>query len=1177
MGTCASCGTELPEGARFCFECGHAVTPRACPSCGAPAERGRFCMSCGASLTEVASTSASSLPPTDAPPTGPVAERRLTSVLFGDLVGFTPLSENRDPEEVRELLSRYFDGCRAVIARYGGTVEKFIGDAVMAVWGVPTAHEDDAERAVRAGLDLLEWVTALGLELGAELALRVGIVTGEVAVNVGAVAEGMVAGDAVNTAARVQSAAEPGQLWVDDTTRSLTTERIAFADVGTHALKGKAEPVQLWHALGSAPVSSTGVRMDGLAAPLIGRTRELRLVKELFHATEESRRPRLLVVDGEAGVGKSRLVAEFERYIETLATTVMWHRGRCLSYGEGVAFWALTEAVRTRLGLSEADSGAVVAEQLDRGLEELVPDADERGWLRPRLAPLVGLSARTEFAASDLFTAWTTFFERIAQHAGLSVVLVIDDAHHADAGLRDFVDHLLGTAQEAILVVALARPELLQQHPAWGGRRCTVIHVEPLVPAEMSELVDELIDGLEPATREALVERAEGIPLFAIETVRALIDRDLVVAQNGRYVPRDGRPPDLSQIGAPASLQALVAARLDALSSGERRIVSDASVLGASFTREGLMALGASEPDLDSALESLQRKEIITVQRDRFSAERGQLRFLQAVVRQVAYATLSRRDRRSRHLAAAEHLTLLVERGHDLAAVVAQHLLDAVDASPEADDAVLLARAVALLERAAARARTLGVPTEALRHLQAALGRVTDPDVQGRLHTTAAEVAYIAGDYELAAEHAEQAVTLLDDVGDPIGAGVAAGAWGRALAVIGRSDEVLDIVEPRWQALQGVPGANLALIRLAVPLASAIYDQRHDADRASLIVDRRVLLAEGLGDPLEMANAAVNLGSRYQIVGGPRMAKLLYQESIRLGREHDLPVPWSNALLNLGTLEMSRDVEAARAHILEARELSERCGFHQMAEYAAGNYLTVLVVVGELSEAAALSDGYEFKTPQLAWGKYYIDRILAELLGQPEPDAAEPAAPSAAWSEMIKGQVRIMQMMREEQRDGLADEVRRTMVELQHAMGIDDDFMHFWPPLVRAALWLGDVDLAEHCMAPLNDATVGLISEAVAAHQLNLRGLVAAARGDDPVTVELDLRGAAAAFDVFGSATWAAQAVEDLAHWLVSQGRSEEARAELAAALQRYESIGAAGRVSRLVSWSAEHLAHAKA
>ena len=314
----------------------------------------------------------------------PVAERRVTSVLFGDLVGFTTLSESRDAEDVRDLLSRYFDLCRTVIGRYGGTVEKFIGDAVMAVWGVPTAHEDDAERAVRAGLEIVESVAAMGADLQSpNLAMRVGVVTGEVAVTLGATGQGMVAGDAVNTASRVQSAATPGRVWVDDTTRSLSSAAITFTDVGAHTLKGKAEPVPLWEAGVVIAAVGGGQRFDGLEAPLTGRDRELRLVKELFHAAEEAGRPRLVVLDGEPGVGKSRLAWEFEKYIDGLSAATWWHRGRCLAYGDGVAFWALAEAVRARLGLVEGDVGPVVAERLDATLERLVVEAVERDVAAP--------------------------------------------------------------------------------------------------------------------------------------------------------------------------------------------------------------------------------------------------------------------------------------------------------------------------------------------------------------------------------------------------------------------------------------------------------------------------------------------------------------------------------------------------------------------------------------------------------------------------------------------------------------------------------------------------------------------------------------------------------------------------------------------------------------------------
>jgi hypothetical protein len=368
-----------------------------------------------------------------------------------------------------------------------------------------------------------------------------------------------------------------------------------------------------------------------------------------------------------------------------------------------VTFWALAEAIRARLGLVESDSGEVVEERLDETLGQFVLDGGERDWLRPRLAALVGAGPAGAFAREDLFTAWTTFLERVG--GGSPVVLVVDDAQYADDGLLDFIDHLLATARSAIFVLALARPELLAHRADLGGRRATVVRLDPLDDTAMAALVDGLVVGLPAQTRAALVARAEGVPLFAVETVRALIDRDAVIPRDGRYVPADGVEVDLHSIGAPASLQALVAARLDALTVDERHLVADASVLGASFTRDGLAAVSPESVDLDGVLASLQRKEILAVQTDRFSAERGQYRFVQGVVRQVAYATQSRRDRKGRHLAAADFLSVQPDPGDDLAVVIAQHLLDAVDASSPGDADVweLTGLARGLLERAARR------------------------------------------------------------------------------------------------------------------------------------------------------------------------------------------------------------------------------------------------------------------------------------------------------------------------------------------------------------------------------------------------------------------------------------------------------------------------------------------
>src|ERR671935_3327521 len=319
---CPACGTENKPGRKFCVQCGTALA-RACPSCGTPYEPGeRFCGECGAALTPA---SADGPEPAAAPAEPRLAERRLVSVLFADLVGFTSLSESRDPEEVRELLSRYFDSCRRLIELYGGTVEKFIGDAVMAVWGTPTAQEDDAERAVRAALDLVAMVSALGQEVGApELRARAGVLTGEAAVTIGAEGQGMVAGDLVNTASRIQSAAEPGTVLAGESTRRATEAAIAYEAAGSFELKGKAEPVPLSRALRVTAGVGGALKSTGLEPPFAGRDRELRLVKELFHASGDEGKAHLVSVVGIAGLGKSRLGWEFFKYLDGVSDGGWW-------------------------------------------------------------------------------------------------------------------------------------------------------------------------------------------------------------------------------------------------------------------------------------------------------------------------------------------------------------------------------------------------------------------------------------------------------------------------------------------------------------------------------------------------------------------------------------------------------------------------------------------------------------------------------------------------------------------------------------------------------------------------------------------------------------------------------------------------------------------------------------
>ena len=484
---CPSCGTENRAEARFCVGCGAALA-RSCPN-GHPASAGaRFCDVCGAAVDPSATVTATAVAEAASVP-APVAERRLVSVVFADLVGFTTLSEARDSEEVRALLSRYFDTCRRLIELYGGTVEKFIGDAVMAVWGTPVATEEDAERAVRAALDLVTAVSALGDEVGIpELRARAGVLTGEAAVTIGATGEGMVAGDLVNTASRVQSVAEPGTVLVGESTKRATDETVAYATPGSHELKGKIGLVPLYRALRVVSGARGSLKSTGLEAPFVGRDRELRQIKDLFHVCADEGKAHLVSITGVAGIGKSRLAWEFYKYFDGIAQITYWHRGRCLSYGEGVTYWALADMVRMRARITEDEEPASALLKLAAVVEEHLPDPEERRFVEPRLAHLLALE-EGRYERDDLFAAWRLFFERLANV--YPAVLVFEDMQWADASLLDFIEYLLEWSRNSpIYVLTLARPELLDRRPSWGAghRNFSSIYLEPLSEPAMEAL-----------------------------------------------------------------------------------------------------------------------------------------------------------------------------------------------------------------------------------------------------------------------------------------------------------------------------------------------------------------------------------------------------------------------------------------------------------------------------------------------------------------------------------------------------------------------------------------------------------------------------------------------------------------------------------------------------------------
>jgi class 3 adenylate cyclase/tetratricopeptide (TPR) repeat protein len=1148
--TCPSCAAENPEGKRFCGDCGASLAVT-CPNCGASVEPGKkFCGDCGTALTATLATPATPAAAAgDAPKR--VAERRLTTILFGDLVGFTPLAEARDAEDTRELLSQYFAMANTVIARYGGTVEKFIGDAVMAIWGVPVAHEDDAERAVRAALDLLAEIAGLAERVGIpDLNMHIGIVTGEVAVTLGAAGEGMVAGDAVNTAARVQAAAEPGQVWVDETTRSLTSASVTYADVGEHLLKGKAEPVRLHVASGFVGGDVGAERVDGLEAPFLGREHELRLVKELFRATIDESRPRHVAVFGAAGIGKTRLVGELFKYIDELPEVILWHRGRVLSYGDGVSFWALAEMVRSRLGATDGEPSSVVDAKLTASLEQVVTDASEREWLRPRIATLLGLEsalgeAPTSFARDDLFAAWTTFFERVREEDD-GVALIFDDMQYADPDLLDFLDHLLENARFPLFVMTLARPELVDARPGWGsGRRATAMYLEPLGESAMTDIVNGLVRGLPEQACRALVERSEGIPLYALEMVRGLIDRDAVIPREGHYVlaPDAEQRVDLGTLDAPPSLQALIAARLDALTPDERQVVQDATAHGLVFSRDALEAV-SSVANLDAVLAELVRKEILVVHSDRFSPERGQYRFVQALVRTVAYDTLSRRDRKSRHLAVARYLEQNSE-GDEVAAVIARHYLDALDNGPDDDDAdELMAAALDRLERAARRAEAMGSSDEALRHYTAALARQSDPSDLGRLHEGAARAARAVNRLDDWIEHAEQARTAYDSMGEDIAACRAVALLGEAQLAHGHAQTAIDLMEPYYRKLVDVPEAEVAIIGVAENLARA-ENMRNEPQSAQLFNDRALQLAELHQDWGRLVSLLNRQAVLWLASSRPTGAIALLRAAIDLGRrEHErraMAVP----LLNISAFFKNRDLDEARAAGREAVDLTVQAGARDYTRTAALNLTLTYWVSGDWDAADAL-----------------YERHLEEFLGFPtelmlnravlwfirtargEPLDVELIVPEIDGSDEFGSYIAALVEATLASADGDLDTAilayRRAADKAFQAAQLDDDFPILWPFAVENAIAAGDLDEADRLLLYVADAAPGLVTPVLHAHLPRLRALVAIARGDDS-SVDADLEHATKAFRDFGAPFYLARTLLERARRLSERGDAEAA------------------------------------
>jgi class 3 adenylate cyclase/tetratricopeptide (TPR) repeat protein len=675
---CGQCGEPFEAGARFCPACGAPTDEASCAQCGARlAPTARFCPACGTTVADRARAVEQASGGGES-----ARQRKVATLLFADLVGFTNLNEAHDPEVIEAVVSRTFDRLSAEVVRYEGVVEKFAGDAMLAVFGVPTVHEDDAERAVRAALDMQQAMTDLRAQFAAEgrpgLGLRIGIETGDVLADQRRAAnerDRMVTGDAVNTAARLEQAAAPGAVVVGPGTYAATPQTIEYEELEPISLKGKAAPIPAWRAV-RVPARRGGVRpVLGIEAPLIGRDEELGLLKETVRRTAAEGKPHLVTVLASAGVGKSRLTWELEQYLGGLPDLYHWRKGRCLAYAQ-TSYSALGDVMAADASVLDDDPPATVAEKLATRLADLAPSGAPDA-VEAAARVVIGLPSDAGTSRDELFEAWRTYLELVAHRAPL--LLVLEDIHWADEGLLDFIEFLARWAEAPIVILCLARHELLERRPSWGGGlpNATSIVLEPLGPGESEQMVDALLGGsLLAALRQRVVEVSEGNPLFTEELVRLFVDRGVVRQTDGRW--QQAQP--IEQVEIPQSIQALLAARLDSLPADEKRISQDAAVVGRIFWDRLLVHLtGQSPAAVVASLRRLRVKELIVAREPSTLTDAAEYAFRHVLIRDVAYESLPKLDRARKHRAVAEWAEdRLADRAQEVVELLAAHYWSAL-------------------------------------------------------------------------------------------------------------------------------------------------------------------------------------------------------------------------------------------------------------------------------------------------------------------------------------------------------------------------------------------------------------------------------------------------------------------------------------------------------------------
>jgi class 3 adenylate cyclase/tetratricopeptide (TPR) repeat protein len=952
---CANCGQENPDVARFCLACGAPVVER-------PAAR---------------------------------EERKVVTVLFADLVGFTSRAEQLDPEDVRAMLSPYYARLRSELERRGGTVEKFIGDAVMALFGAPVAHEDDPERAVRAALAIRDAIGELNeSDAKLELQVRIAVNTGEALISLGAnpsEGEGMASGDVVNTAARLQSSAPVNGILVGETTYRATERTIEYREALAVTAKGKRDAVKVWEAV--EPRARFGVDIGRRGrVPLVGREQELDVLVDSLSRVRAESASQLVTLVGVPGIGKSRLVVELSAAVDEDPELIFWRQGRSLPYGEGVTFWALAEIVKAQAGILETDAAEAALEKLRRAVNDVVADTGEADWIESQLRPLVGLEDEAQPGGdrqAEAFGAWRRFFEHLAERSPL--VLVFEDLHWADDGLLDFVDDLIEWASAVpLLVVCVARPELLTRRPGWGGGKpnATTLSLSPLTRDDTARLVAALLEqAVLPADLQAaLLARAEGNPLYAEEYVRMLQDRGFLRRDEGawRFEGSDDLP-------LPESVQGIVAARLDSLDPEEKALAQDAAVIGKVFWAGAVAAVGGTErAAAEQRLHALSRKEFVRRERRSSVAGEEQYIFLHVLVRDVAYGQIPRGSRSAKHRAAAEWIaSLSADRSEDHAEMLAHHYLSALELSRAAgQDASEFAEPARLaLRDAGDRALALNAFAAAARFYRAAL------ELWPKEHPERPQLLLRLGTAVYAAEAKgadilEEARDGLVAAGDRAAAAEAETKLGELFGNQGQRPLEQKHLAQAAALLEGAPPSRSKAFTLTGVAAS--HMMAGNTAEAVRVAAEALAIAEDLGLQERRTHAMSVMGVSMMDGGDPEGVAVL-EQALEIALEHNLPEA-AHVYGNLAEVVSNFGGDLRRAAELreEGLGLAERFGLAHQVTWFVGERVVAYHWAGRWDEALASAE--EMLSKAAAGSPNYMDvqvhTVVARIaLARGETDA----------------------------------------------------------------------------------------------------------------------------------------------------------------------------------------------